>query len=325
MRVVGRGCLSKDGLEMKQKIIDYAVYLLVRFIICAIQAIHIRTCAAFARQMRWLGYDVLKIRRDTIDENLSFAFPEKSLSERQNIARDMWEHLILMICEIAQAPRKVHETNWRQFFSITNKREIVSYLLDRRPVVLVSGHYGNFEIAGFMLGLLGVPTFTIARTLDNPYLNTFLNRFREAKGQFIVAKQGSAGQLDDVLAQGGKLVLLGDQHAGPKGCWVDFLGRPASCHKAIAVFPMSAAAPLAVVYGRRTHSPMHFEMGMQDVLDPADPQAQLGGVKPITQWYNQQLEILIRAFPGQYWWLHRRWRDAPAKLSKSATLQRTAA
>ena len=75
-----------------------------------------------------------------------------------------------------------------------------------------------------------VPTFTVARTLDNPFLDRFLNRFREAKGQFIVDKQGSAGQIDDVLARGGKLVLLGDQHAGPKGCWVDFFGRQASCH-----------------------------------------------------------------------------------------------
>jgi Kdo2-lipid IVA lauroyltransferase/acyltransferase len=310
---------------MKQQVLDYAVYLLVRFLICIVQAVRMETCVWFARQMRWLCYDALKIRRDVIDENLSFAFPTKSAAERAEIGRDMWEHLILMICEVAQAPRKVHETNWRQYFSVTRKRELVSYLLDRRPVVLVSGHYGNFEVAGFMLGLLGVPTFTIARTLDNPYLNTFLNRFREAKGQFIVAKQGSAGQLDDVLAQGGKLVLLGDQHAGPKGCWVDFLGRPASCHKAIAVFPMTAAAPLVVVYGRRRGNAMQFEMGLQDLLDPAQPGVQLGGVKPITQWYNQQLEIMIRDYPEQYWWLHRRWRDAPpAKAAKSRDLPQAA-
>jgi KDO2-lipid IV(A) lauroyltransferase len=165
-----------------------------------------------------------------------------------------------------------------------------------------------------MTGVLGVPTFTVARTLDNPYLDHFLNRFREAKGQFIVGKQGSAGQIDDVLKRGGKLVLLGDQHAGPKGCWVDFFGRQASCHKAIAVFPLTAGAPLAVVFGRRVGGkPLQFELGMNGALDPADPGAELGGVKPVTQWYNRRLEELIRETPEQYWWVHRRWRDAPVK------------
>ena len=303
---------------MKKTIIDYSIYLLVRFIICFIQSLRMESCHAFAKQMRWIGYDFAKIRRQVVDENLLSAFPHATPAERAEIARDMWEHLVLMICEIAHAPRKIHETNWHHYFTVTNKRGLVGYLLDRRPVVIVSGHYGNFEIAGFMLGLLGVPTFTIARTLDNPYLNAFLNRFREAKGQFIVAKQGSAGQIDDVLAQGGKLVLLGDQHAGPKGCWVDFLGRPASCHKAIAVFPLTAAAPLVVAFGRRRGGAMQFEMGMHGFLDPAIPGTELGGVKPITQWYNQQLEELIREEPGQYWWLHRRWRnETPQRAAKA--------
>jgi Kdo2-lipid IVA lauroyltransferase/acyltransferase len=300
---------------MKQTIVDYLVYFAARVFICLIQAARMETCRAWAKAMPWLLYDRLKVRRNVIVENLAHAFPEKTPEARADIARGMWEHLLLMVCEIAHAPRKIHETNWRNFVSVANKRLMVSYLLDKRPVVLVSGHYGNFEVAGFMLGLLGVPTFTIARTLDNPYLNRFLNRFREAKGQFIVAKQGSAGQLDDVLNSGGKLVLLGDQHAGPKGCWVEFLNRPASCHKAIAVFPMTAHAPLVVVYGRRT-APFQFEIGLHDFLDPAQPGTELGGIKPITQWYNVKLEELIREYPEQYWWVHKRWKDAPPKRNK---------
>jgi KDO2-lipid IV(A) lauroyltransferase len=98
---------------------------------------------------------------------------------------------------------------------------------------------------------------------------------------------------------------------------VDFFGRQASCHKAIAVFPLTAGAPLAVVFGRRVGGkPLQFELGMNGALDPADPTAELGGVKPVTQWYNRRLEELIRAMPEQYWWVHRRWRDAPAKVAK---------
>jgi KDO2-lipid IV(A) lauroyltransferase len=294
---------------------QYFVYLLVRFLICFIQAIPIETCARLARTIGWFLYAVVKLRRDVVEENLLHAFPEKTPAQRDQIALAIYEHMILMVCEIAQAPRKIHETNWRDHVTVNDKEKLVGFLLDRRPAVLVSAHYGNFEIAGYMTGLLGVPTFTVARTLDNPFLDRFLNRFREAKGQFIVDKQGSARQIDSVLAHGGKLVLLGDQHAGPKGCWVDFFGRQASCHKAIAVFPLTAGAPLAVVYGRRVGGKaMQFELGMNGYLDPAEPGTEMGGVKPVTQWYNRRLEEIIRQMPEQYWWFLRRWRDAPKKV-----------
>ena len=64
-------------------------------------------------------------------------------------------------------------------------------LLDDRPLLLVSGHFGNFELAGFVLGILGFPTYTVARPLDNPYLHAFVNRFRGATGQHIVPTKGA--------------------------------------------------------------------------------------------------------------------------------------
>ena len=158
-----------------------------------------------------------------------------SRREQRRLTRQMWEHLLVMVCEIAHAPRKIHDTNWRRHFHLHNGRRLVGHLLEERPTVLISGHFGNFEMASFMAGLLGFPSYSIARRLDNPYLHRFLNQFRSRNGQFILPKDGSAGQVDEILRSGGIIALLGDQSAGPKGCWVDFLGHPASCHKAIAL------------------------------------------------------------------------------------------
>jgi KDO2-lipid IV(A) lauroyltransferase len=231
-----------------------------------------------------------------------------------------------MICEIAHAPRKIHETNWRDYVQLDNRKRITEILIDPRPAVLISAHYGNFELAGYITGLLSVPTFSIARTLDNPYLDRYVNFFRESKGQFIVDKQGSALQIDSVLSRGGKLAFLGDQHAGPKGCWVEFFGRQASCHKAIAVFPLTAGAPLAVFFARRiANKPLQLEVGMTGYLDPALAGAEMGGVKPVTQWYNRRLEEMIREMPEQYWWVHRRWREQPKKGRAAAENNRAAA
>jgi KDO2-lipid IV(A) lauroyltransferase len=164
-----------------------------------------------------------------------------------------------------------------------------------------------------MMGLFGFPGYSIARDLDNPYLDRYLKRFRSANGQYILPKEGSAGQVDAVLRAGGAIALLGDQSAGPKGCWVDFMGRPASCHKAVALLTLVSGAPLVVSYGKRTGGPLHFEIGAQGIADPQIGGGELANVKCLTQWYNDRLDEVIRTAPEQYWWVHRRWKGAPPK------------
>ena len=162
-----------------------------------------------------------------------------------------------------------------------------------------------------MLGLLGFPTYTIARPLDNRFLNDYVNRFRQIKGQYILSKDGSAQMVNQLLERGGKLGILGDQHAGSRGCWVEFMGRPASCHKALALFTLSSGAPQMVLYNRRSQQPMQFEVGCSGKVDPADLPDSLNDIQALTQWYNQRLEQVIRETPEQYWWVHRRWKGKP--------------
>jgi KDO2-lipid IV(A) lauroyltransferase len=293
------------------------VYVIVRYVIALIQIPSIEACEVLCSVLAFLASDVLRIRRRVVDENLRFAFPHMSRSERDLVQRRMWKHLLLMACEVAHAPRKIHRTNWYKFVTLERKAELIKYLMDPRPTALVSGHFGNFELGGYITGLLGFPTFTVARPLDNPYIDRFVNRFRQVYGQYILPKQGSAGQLAAVLEAGHAITLLGDQHAGPKGCWVDFFGRPASCHKAIALFTLTSGAPMLVVYARRTR-PLHFSVGLEGIADPAFRGPELNGVPALTRWYNEKMELAIRRTPDQYWWLHRRWKDAPPRKRMAA-------
>ncbi|MDA1055516.1 MAG: lysophospholipid acyltransferase family protein [Planctomycetota bacterium] len=292
---------------------DWLAYVAVRVVICIVQAMRIETCHAIARLVAVIANDVVRVRGAVVDENLRNVFPHLSDAERREMSRRMWEHLLLMVCEIAHAPRKIHRGNWRDHISFRGRREMVQNLLDPRPTVLITGHFGNFEVGGFVTGLLGYPSFTVARTLDNRFLDRYINSFRGANGQFILPKQGSSTQVQAVLASGGVLSLLGDQHAGPKGCWVDFLGRPASCHKAIALFPMTSGAPLLAAATTRRDRPLNFQISLLGVLDPAQSPDMAGSVPSVTQWYNDRLEEAIRLVPEQYWWVHRRWKGTPPK------------
>ena len=305
-----------------KKFADFAVYVFVRLLISVIQALPMDVCQTLARWVGWLCWNVLRLRRPVIENNLRIAFADLPQAERDRIALAMWEHLLLLVMEIAHTPRKVHRTNWREHSSIADLRAVLERLIDPRPTVLISGHLGNFEMGGYLLALHGFPTHTVARPLDNPYLDRFVNRFREATGQYMLPKQGSSRQIAWLLERGGTLVLLGDQYAGNGACWVDFFGRPASTHKAVAVFTLSGHAPTAVCAALRRGRPLYFEMRVADVIDPLDDDFQLGTIPLLTQWYTRCLEQLIRDAPEQYWWVHRRWKGRPIDRRTQRRLRR---
>ncbi len=301
---------------------DYLVYLLVRIMIAVLQALPLETCHRCTRPLVWLVADVFKVRHRVLHENLSLSFPEMPESERTELVRRTWEHLLLMVVEIAHAPRKIHQTNWRDHIHLRNDRCLVSNMLSKRPAMIVLGHFGNFEVAGQVVGLLGLPTFTVARPLDNPFLHDMVEESRTRNGQVILPKQGSGPEVEAMLAEGGTLTVLCDQSAGRKGCWVDFFGRPASTNKAMAVFALSYDAPMMVSYSRRLNNkPLQIEIGLCGDMDPREETGELKTIPGLTAWFTKCLEGAIRRDPEQYWWVHRRWKgneDRVAKQRKAA-------
>ena len=109
------------------------------------------------------------------------------------------------------------------------------------------------------------------------------------------------------------MTFLADQAAGPKGCWIEFFGRPASAHKAIGLLALENQAPIVVSFARRLDRPLQFELSTYAVADPQTGGEPFASVKTLTQWFSSRLEEIIRAHPEQYWWLHRRWKDTRAE------------
>lgn len=299
---------------MLRKVLEYVA---VRALISIVLVLPVEWCHVLAKRLAYLFNDVLKFRRKVIDDNIRHVYSQLTPQQRIEMSRRMWFHLIMMAFDIILAPRKIHDTNWRKYVYIRDIELMTSYLIDYRPLIAVTGHYGNFEMAGYVTGLLGMPTYSVARKLDNQYLDQFINAFREINGQFIIPKDGSAGQIQEVLDSGSILTILGDQHAGTKGCWIDFMGRPASCHKAVALFSLGSGAPMMVSYCRHTEKPLHFEIGCTGVADPMNMDGDLKDVRALTQWYNDRMADAIYGEPSQFWWVHRRWKEKPVRKKKT--------
>ncbi|KAA1259523.1 Lipid A biosynthesis lauroyl acyltransferase [Rubripirellula obstinata] len=297
--------------------IDFAAYSVVRMLVAVIGTLPVDMGDSMCRFIAWLAAGPLSIRKKQTDHNLDLIFPSATADQRKRLTFAMWHHLLLMVCEIAWAQRRLHLSNWHEHVTFRNNKQMLRYMLSDRPMVMVTGHFGNFEIGGYTSGLMGINTLAIARRLDNRFLHRWVEQFRSAKGQLMVDKVGCAQRVDRHLADGGILSLLADQHAGEKGCWVDFMGAPASCHKALALFSLTQQAPMVVVSTRRVGGkPMQFEASCIAIADPEIDTEICSGMKSLTQWYNAQLAEAVAEAPEQYWWLHRRWRKPPAKVAK---------
>lgn len=309
---------------LSTRCVDLLAYVAVRVVICIIQALPRDRCEQWARRLSDFLANRVRIRRQVVRDNLRQAFPGFSVDERRETARKMWEHLLLMVVEIAHANRVIHKTTWRRSLRIHGMEDFVRTLWLDRPKVILSGHYGNFELAAYLFGLFGFRIFSVARELDNPLLDRFVTDFRESRGQRILPKKGSAPDVALVLEENGAIGLLGDQAAGPRGCWVEFFGRPASVHKAIGVFALSSSAPVMVCSATRRGGLFDYDLRLEGIADPATGGAETADLTALSQWYTSLLERAVRREPGQYWWVHRRWRGEPGP-GKRSRLPRPAA
>ena len=292
-------------------------YLAFRIVLCVLQSLSPRTAIRLAESFgvfvfrrvprRWTRYEVAC-------QNLRRAFgDEYSDREIDDLIQGMWVHLFRMIVEIAHVTRRLRLRNFYDVFTFRNREAVVRAFCSDRPAVLLSGHYGNWEMSLAVFGLFGLRMHAIARPLDNPYLHRWFEQFREHTGHCMIAKGGAANRMADVLERGDAVALLCDQDAGLRGTFIDFFGHPASTFSAIARLAVQYDARLCVGYSRRlpddfeNYRWVRYELGCEEVIDPRDFEGD-DQVARITQQFSSALERAIRRSPEQYFWVHRRWK-----------------
>jgi KDO2-lipid IV(A) lauroyltransferase len=291
--------------------IHYAVYLTARLIVCVFQMLSHRGAQGLVSALARLAFVLDKRHRLIALDNLRNAFHNcYSEAELRKLTLGMYRHFFTLLAEMSQLPRKMHRHNSKFYFDMGPKEgAILALLRSDRPLLIVTGHFGNWELAGYGLGARGFETYAVARPLDNPHLEGFLRQFREHKGQTMLAKKDLT-HIKAALTNGGKIAVLADQSAGPRGLLVNFFGRGASTHKGIAVLALQHQAPMLVVGVKKVGEPMRYQVVVEDIIFPEEyPGLRAEAVRRITQRYTTALERVIRSAPEQYFWLHNRWKQ----------------
>ena len=294
---------------------DYAVYLLVRVVVCVVQLLPWPVALGLARGLAWLAYRVDPRHRLVALDNLRHAFGDLDEESLDRLARASYLHLTTMVVEMIRMPRILHGKNLDDYIHHAHPddlQRIRTLAAGERPLLVLTGHFGNWEVLNYITGLAGFRAAVVARRLDNPYLDRFLVRFRAKSGMTILDKTTDYDKILAGLAQGIGLGMAGDQDAGPRGLFVNFFGRPASTFKSIALLALEYDMPILVIGAARVGSPMKYRVYLEDVFLPREYADRADATRAITQRYTDALERMARRHPEQYFWLHRRWKNVPA-------------
>lgn len=270
---------------------------------------------AFIRVGSWVGrfaFDVLRVRRAVTLANLRFVFGhERADGELVRLGRRSYEQLGGSLLEFSSL-YSMDEHELRRVVRIDGLEHMDAALRGGRGAMLVTGHFGNWELFGAAFVSRGYPTTFLVKEQSNPLASRMQNLLR-ARGGIEVIHQGPqvAREVLRALRRGRLVGILPDQDARRHGVFVEFLGRPASTYKGPAFFAYRANVPIIAGYIRRNPDGTHIGQVLPPIYpDPSRDQEQ--EVARLTQAYVRDMERWVRAHPEHYFWVHRRWKTQPS-------------
>jgi Kdo2-lipid IVA lauroyltransferase/acyltransferase len=304
--------LDEQKQEAAHKPRHRVEYGLARTLEAAVSALPEGAADAFGRR---LGAAVhrLGIRRATVEQNLRLAFPERTEAWRQEVCRRAYEHLgreaAAMLRLAKLDPRAVVERTVTRGWE-----EMEDALSEGKGCILVTGHYGNWEIAAAAVAARGLPISAIVRRQGNLLVDRRLDETRRRLGVETIVQRDAPRAVPRALRKNGVVGIVGDQDARRAGVFVPFFGVPASTHRGPALFALRFGAPVFACVARRLPGAgVRYEVSGTRVPVPrtGDLEADMA---TLTAELAQRLEASIREAPEQYFWFHRRWKSkAPSE------------
>jgi len=285
----------------------YAQYYGIRGSVAALRRLSFERASAFGERIGLLGYRPFGIRRAVVQRQVAAAFPGLSEPEVERIARASYANLGRTTIETALLPTYSRQ----QVLSLVEQADgwehVERAFGQGQGVMFVSGHLGNWELGGSYVAARGVPLEAVARRMENPLFDRYLNETRQRIGMTVIHDADAVRRVPRAMREQHGIAFLVDQGAvGLASTWVPFFGRYAKTPRGPAVFALRLKAPLLFACALRQPNGrfvMHFEPIPVESTGTLD-----ADVDRIVASYTSTLERWVRRAPEQYFWHHRRWK-----------------
>lgn len=286
---------------------DRLEFILFRFFEFLISLMPLPLAQAFGRLLGSLGYLIARRRRTIALENLGKAFPERSQEDIKAIAQGAFKNYGVSIAEFLWFPRLTPQ-RLRKFVRFLNVDIIGEAHARGKGVILISGHFGNWELLALSTAhFSGYPLTIIVQNQRNRLVNRVINGYRCVWGNSVVPMELSTREILRKLSDGQVVGMLADQSAPQEGLFISYFGRPAATHQGPAIFSLRTGAPILMGF------PIRQSDGRYQVTYKEVDQHDLNGysvqnVAELTSRHVALLEEYVRKYPEQWLWMHRRWK-----------------
>jgi len=302
----------------RSKVLDRVEYFALRAVMRTFRALPLAWALRAAAAVALVAYAVARPLRRVGMTNLAIAFPERTLAERRRILRASFANLGRMVAELAHLPT-LGDDDLRRMVVFENEAwwaENVAAPRDTGELIL-SGHFGNWELLVFAHGMRGYPVSMVHRTIANPLIDRWLNVVRARAGTRLVRKRHAAGGVLRALHDRELLVLPFDQNSTRGlGVFVDFFGVPASTNSGIARLSLRSGAPVVPVFIVREGTRARHRVHVLPIMYTQRSGDFELDVKRLTQQFSDVFESMVRRYPEQWLWVHKRWKTRPPGEAK---------
>lgn len=257
-------------------------------------------------------FRVLGYRRDVAMGNLRSVFREtKTEKEMEAIALEAYKNVGRTFLEYLRF-RSMKREEIDAMVEIEGTEHLDALLAAGRGGVLVTAHYGSWELFGIALAHRGYPVSFLVGKQHNERIDALLNEHRIKMGIGVIQVGVSARHVLQVLKRNEFICILADQDARRHGVFVNFLGRPASTPQGPAAFAVRMRAPIATAFITRTRGAHHKAVLMPPIaIEPTG--RDLEDIVHYTQAYTDQITAAVMARPDHWFWPHKRWKTQPVR------------
>ncbi len=283
-------------------------YLLFQFLRLFILALPLKRAQRLGVKLADFAFVVLTKRRGIAIENLQQAFPDKTQNELKQIARNAFRNLGISICEFLWFP-KLTPNILKKIVEHKN----IDLMIDKHKsgggVIMLSGHFGNWELIALASAYVcKIPFTIIVKAQKNKLVDKVINRNRTIFGNKVVTMEDSVREILSTLKKGGIVAMVADQSAPKESVFVPFFGREVSTFQGPAIFALRSGAPVQMgIIIRKpdfTYDVIIEEINTSDISEYND-----ANVLELTKRHTAVLEKYIRLYPDHWMWTHRRWKN----------------
>jgi KDO2-lipid IV(A) lauroyltransferase len=287
-----------------------AEYYTMRAAIGALRTMSWDAACRFGERLGALGYRPLGIRKHVVERQIAAAFPDLTPEGVVNLARESYRHLGRTFIETALLDKLGKDGLQELVETVDGWEEIDDVMAKGKGAVMVTGHIGNWELAGAYVAARGIPLDAIVRGMANPLFDAYINHTREEIGMTVVHDSEAVRRTPRSLRAGRAVAFVADQGVmGLASTFVPFFGRPAKTPRGAAVFALRFEVPVIFVVAlRKPNGRYRVVVERIEARRTGDMDRD---VDAIVTNFTEHLEKWVRTVPAQYFWQHRRWRRQP--------------